>query len=247
MRGGFVIAMKIKKYQGRIMVLGAVLVMGLALTLPSAAAVQAVADTTNEVTNTTTTTSNDSSPSATSTTSTTPTAQQKQQLEDRIKSRISSLKITISNAQKARITERCTAAQNKLDALKKKLDNVHSNRTQVYGGVSTRLTALSEKLKAQGVDTTTLDTDIKALNTKTETLKTDLAAYKQAVEDAIAVDCKSDPTAFQASLEAARKQLDVVRTDAQAISDYVKNTIKPLLETLRQQLEAKETTAEGSN
>lgn len=241
------IAMKIKKYQGRIILLGAVLVMGIALIVPGVASVEAVSNTTTEVTNSTTTTSTDSTSSTPSTTSTTQTAQQKQQLEDRIKSRISSLKITINNAQKAKIAERCTAAQNKLDALKKKLNNAHSNRTQAYSGVSTRLTALSEKLKAQGIDTTTLDTDIKALNTKVETFNTDLAAYTQAIEDAIAVDCKTDPTAFQASLEAARKQLDVVRTDAQAITDYVKNTIKPLLETLRQQLEAKETTDEGGN
>ena len=56
----------------------------------------------------------------------------------------------------------------------------------------------AEMLKAKGVDTTTLESQITELKAKITTYSTDLAAYKQSLTDLKAVDCKTDPDAFQA-------------------------------------------------
>lgn len=55
------------------------------------------------------------------------------------------------------------------------------------------------------------------------------------------MDCAADPDAFKASLEASRTALAKLSPDAKDISTYMTETIKPILKTIREQLEAQKT------
>lgn len=173
-------------------------------------------------------------------------AEQKKELADRVNARVAELKTKLTTTQQARVTTRCTAAQGTIRSLSVKIDGAQSAREEKYGKLTTSFSTLSAKLKTQGLDTSTLEGQLKTLTTKIDTYKADLTTYKQAVTDLAALDCTKDPTAFQASLDAARKSLATVRSDAQAIHDYIKGTIKPTLLQLKQQLENTSAT-EGSN
>jgi hypothetical protein len=172
--------------------------------------------------------------------------EEKKLLAERIAKRKTELKTRIATSEKTRIQGKCVAAQTPLSTVKGHVTSMEKSRANVYANVIEKFNTLSEKLKNKGVDTTEFDADIATLKTKVDTLNTDLATYKQAVTDLVAMDCKTDPEGFKASLETARASLLKLKTDSDAIKAYIKDTIKPLLVTIRAQLETdKPTTTEG--
>lgn len=161
-------------------------------------------------------------------------------LQQRLDKRKADFKIALTNLEKQRIQLKCKASQGSLSSLKGRITGIDTSRANVYRELVDRLNKLNDKLKTRNVDTTELQGEITTLQTKITTFKTDLAAYKQAVSDLAAMDCKSDPTAFKASLEAARAARTKVNNDSLDIKKYVNETIKPTLKKLRDQVEKKE-------
>jgi len=165
--------------------------------------------------------------------------QKKQELLDRLNKRKTELKIKLTTAAKTRLQNRCKAAQGLLSSLEGRIKGIETSRTQVYGNLEERLEKLSAKLKEAGLDTTTLDSQLETLSQKIDIFETDLAAYKQAVADLAAMDCEADPEAFKASLEEARTLRLKLHQSSLDIRIYVKETIKPTLAQLREQLKTK--------
>lgn len=172
------------------------------------------------------------------TTSTDSTTETENEVEARIEKHKSELKTKLTTAKQNSIKSKCKASQGKVSSISGRIKGLETSRTQVYKNLTTRLTTLSQKLKDKGVDTTDLNAQIAELSTKIDTFNTDLTAYKQAVSDLETVDCVSDPTAFQASLEAARTARTKTADDAKAVRAYLNDTIKPTLKTIRQTLES---------
>lgn len=161
-------------------------------------------------------------------------------LQQRIDKRKTELKTRLTFLEQKNITTKCKASQQgHVAPLKGRITGIETSRTQVHRELLDRLTKFSEKLKAAGGDTSKLDANIAELQTKIDTFNTDLAAYKQAVSDLSELDCIQDPTGFKASLEAARAAREKVSQDSQAIRTYVKETVKPTLSQIRQQIEEK--------
>lgn len=173
--------------------------------------------------------------------STTTTTETEKTLAERIAERKAELKTKLTNAEKTRLQAKCKAAQGLVSSVSGRVKGIETSRTQVHKNLINRLTSLSEKLKNKGVDTTELNADIATLQTKIDSFNTDLTTYKQAVSDLAEMDCKTDPDGFKASLEAARAAREKVTQDSLAIRGYVNDTIKPLLKTIRAQLEADKT------
>ena len=186
-------------------------------------------------TSTTTTTKSSTQSSAETTTLST---EEKQALTQRLTQRKDALKTKLAAAEQQRIQTKCKNAQGVIAPLANGIETAHTKREEVYGGVIARLATLVGKLKAQNVDTTKLQSEIDALKTQYTQYQTDMTAYKQAVTDLKSMDCVSDPAGFKASLDAARTALAKVQTDAAGIKTYVKETVKPTLQSLRTQLES---------
>jgi chromosome segregation ATPase len=125
-------------------------------------------------------------------------------LKARLEARKAALKTKLTAAETLRIKNKCATAQGNLSSVRGRIKGIETSRAQVYDNLTDRLTKLSSRLSDQGVDVATLNSEITELKAKITTFETDLAAYKQAVTDLAAMDCKSDPTAFKASLDAAR-------------------------------------------
>lgn len=219
----------------RLLALG--IVTALAVPVLASAIVFAVEDTSNSTTDNTTKTE-------TSTTTKTP-AELSNEMKERVLKRKTELKTKLTNAEKLKIQSKCKASQGVVSSVSGRVKGIETSRTQVYSNVSTHLTKLSEKVKNNNVDTTALDAAIVVLNQKITLFNTDLAAYKLAVADLAQLECATDPDGFKASLETARAAQAKVSQDALDIKAYIKDTIKPLLETIRKQIESKKT--EGSN
>jgi chromosome segregation ATPase len=177
-------------------------------------------------------------------TTTTTTGEQTEaaELKARLEKRKAELKTSINAAKQARIKSRCKASQGKLSSISGRIKGLETSRSQVYKNLINRLDNLSDKLAAKGADVATLDEQITQLETLIETFNTDLAAYKQAVADLADMDCVADPTAFQASLDAARTARAKTHESAKAVRSYLTGTIKPTLKDIRAQLEPAEET-----
>ncbi len=163
-------------------------------------------------------------------------------LQTRLQARKDALKLKLTTAEQARLKLRCKAAQGLVSSLSGRITGIETSRNEVYGNVVNHLTTLSDKLKAESVDTTELNNEVTTLKGKIDTYKTDLAAYKQAVSDLSGIDCVSDPTGFKTMLETARPDLVKVGVDIKAIRSYVTDTIKPTLVSIHDQLATKEQT-----
>jgi len=183
--------------------------------------------------------------SATKPAQTTTTSDSKTDLKTRVEKRKTELKTKLTTAQKTRLQSKCKPSQAVLGTVKSRSLTAETKHGEVYGNSATKLTELSTKLKNKGADTTELDAAIVTLQGKITTFNTDLATYKEAINDLLEMDCAADPDGFKASLESARTAREAVRKDAADVRTYLKDTIKPLLATIRSQLGG--TKPEGSN
>lgn len=193
-------------------------------------------------------TTNESNTGTDTTTNTTTTAEDDKIETDPalVKARLeklkTSLKIALTNAEQARLKQRCKAAQTIAAKLNERFGTSVTTRTKAYENLVKHLTNIIAKLKAKGVDVSKLQQENVELQSKIATYKTDLASYKQALSDVKTIDCVADPAAFKAALQTARTAHDKLVNDAIAIKTYVKDTIKPTLEEIRKTLEAQEST-----
>jgi hypothetical protein len=224
--------MKVKRFIS-VLASSLVLVLGLSTSV-------AVAITTTQTNDTRTTAATNTTVAAANQT-TTLSADDKAKLLQRLTERKAELKTRLTTAQKTKLQTKCKAAQGLLSPVREKIKGYETARSNVYGGVLSKLTDLSTKLKAQDVSTTQLDAAVTTLQGKITTFNTDLTSYKQAVSDMTDMDCASDPDAFEASLVAARTALQKVNQDATDIRNYVKDNLKPILATLKTDLQNKKT------
>jgi hypothetical protein len=153
-------------------------------------------------------------------------------LKTRLESRKAEFTTTLTATEQTRLKTRCVAAQNLITTLKTRNEDLVANRKQIHTDMLDRLKAITAKL-----DST--DVNVAELITETEALRVDIAAfdaiilqYTQAVSDLSEMDCKSDPTAFKASLEAARATRSQLATSAKDIRTQW-TTIKAQLATIR--------------
>lgn len=144
----------------------------------------------------------------------------------------------LSQAEERRIAGLCVAAQAVVGRLQTNLDTVIENRRSRYAVVADKLNELVRKLQAAEVDTTELEAVIAELDALADTVVEAVTEYQTTLTDLAEMDCEADPSGFKAALSAAREQRAEIITSAQGVRSYFVDTIKPLLQTIREQLVA---------
>ncbi len=169
------------------------------------------------------------------TTETQPTAAEQQAaVKQRMDKRKNEVKATVSAAEKQRIQKNCKNAQGKLSSLRGRITGIETSRSQVYDNLVTRLKKVSEKAgtTAEGTELNAQIAELEEMITK---FKLDIAEYKLLVSDMADSNCEQDPEAFKDALTLARESRKKVQADAAEIKQYVNETIKPTLTTIKQQ------------
>lgn len=148
-------------------------------------------------------------------------------------------------AKEQRIEARCNNIQTRLETRINRYENNGQMFETVFGNMLARITRLSERLEAKGVDVSTLKTDIATLEIKINKLFSDQDTFMQTLEDAKAVTCtEADQTnsEIKGKMGEARTVLQTLHQDRLDIRSYFKETIKPDVLAIRQQLASQETT-----
>lgn len=156
-----------------------------------------------------------------------------EELKSRVQQSKNALKTKLTNADIQRIVSKCAPSQVKINTFlqgRYKNDKAYQAR---YESFIQRLEKLSASLKQNNIDTTTLDQQIVMLKQKLTAYQTSVTAFRAAVADAKAIDCKTDPTGFKAALENARTKALTVKQANQDLETYAKTTIKATLETIK--------------
>lgn len=163
-------------------------------------------------------------------------------LKERLAKNKEAIKSNITKTQQAKIIARCQSAQGKITSANANIKSFRLARIEVYKKVVTRLTELSTKLKEAEVDTTELDKQITELQTMVNNFETNVTELSQAGADLANMECTADPTSFKAALEVMRAERKSISDDSAAIRAYIKDTIKPTLQTIRQSVDKPEAT-----
>ena len=158
----------------------------------------------------------------------------------RIENYKKSLKEALTAAAKTRITERCLAAQAVVKTKITNNSNAATARTAAYNKIVENLEGVVAKVAADApsVDTAELQANITVLQTKIAAFTTANTTYQQSLTDLSVLDCKTDPTAFKAALEAARTDQQAVLTSAKDIRTYLTDTVKLTLQELKTKLDS---------
>lgn len=160
-----------------------------------------------------------------------------QKIKERVEKHKAELKIKLTAVQEARLKARCIGGQGIVKMGEDRLKANFPKRVKAYNELQDHLAKLIEKLKAKGIDTSTLAQQKTVLEGKISSFNTKLSDYQQALGDLRAMDCRTDPAGFKAALEAARTKRETAVQAAQDIKSYVQTTIKATLTAIRQQLE----------
>lgn len=131
---------------------------------------------------------------------------------------------------------RCAVAAPLVGSAKNRAVSFGQKRPAVYQRLLVRLQALSPKLKAAGVVTTTYDERLLELKTKTDTLQTAVTELQTSLEDLSTVNCTADPEGFIVTArEVISRRRSVIATSKE-IRTYLREQIKPLFVDFTKQL-----------
>lgn len=145
----------------------------------------------------------------------------------------------LNDAAKTKLKTVCKGGQVKVKALDAKVTASAKARTNVYKGVSTKLSKLIPRIKDAGISTTQLESDKEQLDTLIAAYQTSLAAYQTSLGDLAELDCQTDPEAFKSTLEATRTAQAKVLTDAKAVRNQISVNIKNSLALARSEIAVK--------
>lgn len=150
----------------------------------------------------------------------------------------------LTETLKKHIGEKCVAAQANLKAHRLAKTPIMDKYSAAYDKITAKLDETSAKLKTEGTDTAALNADIAVLKTKIATFKASITTFQQALKDLNLLDCKTDTAGFKASLEAARVDQQAVLTASKDVHAYLKDTVKPALQALKEIEDSKPTSTE---
>ncbi len=207
------------------------------MALPSLVFAQGAQNTIDSTTNTSTVVPTSVSDVPTPTTTASP-ADKAATRADRLQQYKDKLQDKLTVAQERRIQGACKAAQTITTKLAANIERVRANRKSAYDNVNSKLKEVVAKIRATDVDTTELDAAIVTLKSKMDAFMGAVDTYQTTVSDLSEMDCQADPSAFKAALESAKSQRVALVSSSQDIRLYVNNTIKPILKTIKDTLQA---------
>ena len=167
-------------------------------------------------------------------------------LQERINTYKATLKDTPSRSQLDRLKLRCNVSQTALKNLQTRVGATQEKRVGAYGTIQTKLDELITVLEQKDIELTDLKAQTAEFEKKVASFTEDLEAYKQAVDDAAALDCTEDPLALRAAIQEGRNRLTKLVSSVGEIRSHVNNLLKPSLLKVKEDLVTQANTAESS-
>lgn len=147
--------------------------------------------------------------------------------------------------QEQKAIKACSAVTTKITS-RIKYFNVNRNKhVDNYIAAKSKIVGLVDKLEAKGYDVSKVRTDLVQYDAL---LKAFADSYSLYITDLTATQnyaCGKNEGEFRSQLLAARTQLRAVRTADQAVKSFFRETLKPDLQALKEQIRTRESATEG--
>jgi small-conductance mechanosensitive channel len=156
-------------------------------------------------------------------------------LSSRVALRKTTYSVNLSKTQLAVLTSRCQPAQVKLKSIQDKDTMMATSRHDAYAELSTQLNKLIDNLEQQNTDDIELKSAAGKFNSAISKYTEDATSYKASLDDLMAMNCKTDPIGFEATLLNARElraQLSKDAEDIKAVSTSVTEKLATTKEAL---------------
>jgi L-cysteine desulfidase len=145
--------------------------------------------------------------------------------------------------QKQQFTqERCDLINQRISDRLNNFQSKQNGDETIFGNIYQRIDNIATRLKNDNLDTAKLVSDLTTLKTKIDKVNTDYASFIDSLKTTANTTCGHSQGEFMGKLGAARGILLSVRQDRLDVKNYILNTIKPDILTLRQQLAKSEQT-----
>ncbi len=154
-------------------------------------------------------------------------------LDQRVTERLKRLKTSLNENQLRIIKARCKAAQNKIKAIKKVAAVYSSTQNERVSNIIGNLDRLSENLRNQGVDTTSIDDEIEKIKQQQAKIDSAYENYLQAIDDSAVIDCQQSPEGFRLSVDDAKQQFAQLRELRNSLKQMIKDDLRPALVGLK--------------
>lgn len=132
---------------------------------------------------------------------------------------------------------RCAAIKGQIGEKITNFQNINSAQLSKYNDLKNKLSEMIIDIDEKGYNVTKLRTDYRELSSKIDKYKVDFAVFRIRANDAKDSMCRGATTDDQVrdKLSDARSMLRAVKSDAQSINNYYKNTIKSDISEVKQQ------------
>lgn len=168
------------------------------------------------------------------------TYEEREQRQDAREMRIEERQQIREEAKDKFMAGKCEIRTRRLENKIKWLDMMAENHRNRYQRAADRITNLLSRLDEKGADTTQLKADLEVLKTKLQVLKDNYDKLVAKIEEDKALPCDT-----KLPIDELQTLRENVRTAAEDVRVYFRDTIKKDLEQIRTQLET--STTESSN
>lgn len=159
------------------------------------------------------------------------------ELTARVEARKAKYKTRLNNDEAAKLSGRCVGAQQKLVGIGKKFGENDTPLRAKYDAYSARLEKIAQKAEARGIDTTDLKNNKDTFNKQYQAMIAAVNEFNVSISDLQSVDCRTNPTAFKATLESARAALAEVQTARSELAKLAKGPLQDSIKAIKTNLE----------
>lgn len=130
----------------------------------------------------------------------------------------------------------CENIEKRVQTRVNRYENKQSQHRNVFGGLLTRTEALVTKFKAEGLNTSKLETALVVLKEKVGALETEHQTFIDGLKATETIACSESEGKFREKLGEARKMTTEVREGIVEIREHYKNVVRVEILALRDQL-----------
>lgn len=157
-------------------------------------------------------------------------------MEQRLAEYQADFPIKLTSEESAALASACSGAQTVLRRIADRLSTVVESRDKAYATADARLTAVQKRLSNQSLDTSVIDAALIGYRKDVNSYNDALGLYRQALDDAVRMDCGANPAAFRSSLEAIRSYRKRTADAANTIKSFVEQDLSTAFATLTERL-----------
>ena len=165
----------------------------------------------------------------------------RQEIQNNIKERLNmntekreEMQENAKNRREALSEQRCQTAQNLIQNRINRIALFINNRNASYLNVVSKITEFKNTLESNGYDVSELEPALVELENLIQVHAAEKAELIYILENSQSDVCE-DPSSFGEFMKMSNEQLKVIKQSGEDIRNYISNTIRPILEQIRNQ------------